>query len=102
MSERVRLLGVAVDVAAFTVRDGALHVALIQMKRDPFEGRWALPGGRIRVDETVEQGAARELEQKTGLRGVYLEQLYTFSDPKRDPQGRCVSVAHLAMVPTNA
>jgi len=102
MSERVRLLGVAVDVAAFTVRDGALHVALIRMKRAPFEGRWALPGGRIRVDETVEQAAVRELGQKAGLTDVYLEQLYTFSEPGRDPQGRCVSVAYLAMVPATA
>ena len=99
---QVRLLGVAVDVAVFTVRDHALHVALIQMKRPPFEGRWALPGGRIRVDETVEQAAARELEEKAGVRDVWLEQLYSFSDPERDPQGRCVSVAHLALIPATA
>jgi 8-oxo-dGTP diphosphatase len=102
MSSHVRLLGVAVDVAAFTVREGALHVALIRMKRAPFEGRWALPGGRIRVDETVEQAAVRELRDKAGLDDVYLEQLYTFSAPERDPQGRCVSVAHLALVPSIA
>jgi 8-oxo-dGTP diphosphatase len=98
-SDRVRLLGVAVDVALFTVREDALHVALIRMKRPPFEGRWALPGGRIRVDETVEQAAHRELEDKAGVREVWIEQLYTFSLPERDPQGRCVSVAHLALAP---
>jgi 8-oxo-dGTP diphosphatase len=100
-SNKVRLLGVAVDVAVFTVRDGALHVALIQMKGPPFSGRWALPGGRIRVDETVEQAAARELEEKTGVSDVWLEELHTFSDPRRDPQGRCVSVAYLALVPAD-
>jgi 8-oxo-dGTP diphosphatase len=102
MSDKVRLLGVAVDVAMFTVREAALHVALIKMKRPPFEGKWALPGGRIRVDETVEEAATRELEEKAGVRGVWLEQLYTFSDPDRDPQGRCVSVAHLALVPATS
>jgi 8-oxo-dGTP diphosphatase len=97
-----------------------LEVLLIRMKRPPFEGRWALPGGRIRDDETVEQAAARELDEKTGLQaaraargsgkaapaaaetplaGVYLEQLYTFSAPDRDPDGRCVTVAHLALIP---
>lgn len=93
---------VAVDVAVFTVREGRLEVVLIRMKRPPFEGRWALPGGRIRGDETVEAAAARELEEKTGLRDVWLEQLYTFSDPARDPQGRVVSVAHLALIPATA
>jgi 8-oxo-dGTP diphosphatase len=95
-------MGVAVDLALFTVRESRLEVALIKMKRAPFEGRWALPGGRIQTDETVEQAAARELTEKTGLSDVYLEQLYTFSEPERDPQGRCVAVAHLALVPPTA
>lgn len=81
------------------MRAARLELLLIQMKRAPFEGRWALPGGRIGVDETVEAAAARELEEKTGLTDVFLEQLYTFSDPARDPAGRCVAVAHLALVP---
>ena len=98
MNER-REMGVAVDLAIFTVQKGRLEVLLIRMKRAPFEGRWALPGGRIRADETVEEAAARELSEKTGLAGVYLEQLHTFSDPHRDPGGRCISVAHLALIP---
>ena len=98
----VRLLGVAVDVAVFTVRASRLEVALIRMKRAPFEGKCALPGGRIQTEETVEDAAQRELTDKTGLADVYLEQLYTFSEPDRDPQGRCVSVAHLALVPATA
>jgi 8-oxo-dGTP diphosphatase len=95
-------MGVAVDVAVFTVQAGRLDLLLLRMKRAPFEGRWALPGGRIGPDETVEQAAARELEEKTGLTDVYLEQLYTFSDPARDPGGRCISVAHLALIPSGS
>ena len=93
-------MGVAVDVAVLTVREGRLEVALIRMKRAPFQGKWALPGGRIGAAETVEHAAQRELEDKTALRDVYLEQLYTFSDPDRDPQDRCISVAFFACVPS--
>jgi len=97
-----RGLGVAVDLVVFTVDAGELRVALIRMKRAPFAGRWALPGGRIGDAETVEDAAVRELREKTSLSDVYLEQLYTFSRPDRDPQGRCVSVAHMALVPPTA
>jgi 8-oxo-dGTP diphosphatase len=93
-----RTMGVAVDLAIFTVQERRLELLLIRMKREPFDGKWALPGGRIRGDETVEQAAARELTEKTGLDDVYLEQLYTFSEPARDPGGRCISVAHLALI----
>jgi 8-oxo-dGTP diphosphatase len=95
-------LGVAVDVAVFTVRDHRLDVLLLRTRRAPFEGRWSLPGGRVRVDETVEQAAARLLEEETGLARTPLEQLHTFSELDRDPSGRCVSVAHLAVVSPNA
>ncbi len=104
-------MGVAVDLAIFTVQERRLDLLLIQMRRAPFTGKWALPGGRTRGDETVEEAAARELREKTGLdarthaRGastavdeLYLEQLYTFSDPARDPDARCISVAHLALI----
>ncbi len=95
-------LGVAVDLVVFTVDEGELRVVLIRMKRAPFAGRWAIPGGRIGEDETVEAAAERELREKTSLTDVYLEQLYTFSEPGRDPQARCVSVAHMALVPPTA
>ena len=91
-------MGVAVDLAIFTVQEARLELLLIRMKREPYTGKWALPGGRIRGDETVEQAAARELHEKAGLRGVYLEQLYTFSEPSRDPGARCISVAHMALI----
>src|SRR5262245_1582066 len=87
------IMGVAVDLAIFTVQEARLELLLIRMKREPFTGKWALPGGRIRGDETVEEAAARELHEKAGLSDVYLEQLYTFSDPDRDPGARCISVA---------
>ena len=89
------IMGVAVDLAIFTVQEARLELLLIRMKREPFTGKWALPGGRIRGDETVEQAAARELHEKAGSRDVYLEQLYTFSEPSRDP-GRAL---HLGRAP---
>ena len=76
-----------------------LQVLLIRRGKDPFAGRWALPGGFCDPGESVEQAAARELEEETGLRGVRMEQVYTFSAPGRDPRGWVVSVAHLALVP---
>jgi 8-oxo-dGTP diphosphatase len=92
------IMGVAVDLAIFTVQERRLQLLLIRMKRVPFVGKWALPGGRIRGDETVEQAAGRELQEKTGIRGVYLEQLHTFSEPSRDPDARCISVGHMALI----
>ncbi len=91
-------MGVAVDLAIFTVQEQRLELLLIRMKREPFTGKWALPGGRIRGNETVEAAAERELREKTGLRDVYLEQLYTFSEPFRDPDARCISVGHMALI----
>lgn len=96
------LMGVAVDVAVFAVRKKRLEVALIGMKQAPFAGRWALPGGRLRGDESCDQAAERELAEKTGLDDVWLEQLHTFSAPARDPRSRVVSVTYLALLPASA
>jgi len=82
--------------AQIAARD--LKVLLIQRAQAPFAGRWALPGGFVEMDETVEQAARRELAEETGLKGISVEQLHTFSDPRRDPRGRVVSVAHYALV----
>jgi 8-oxo-dGTP diphosphatase len=92
-------VSVAVDLVIFTVRDGALQVLLIERGGAPFKGQWALPGGFVSGRETLEEAARRELEEETGLRGVYLEQLFTFGDPGRDPRGRIVSVAYFALTP---
>jgi ADP-ribose pyrophosphatase YjhB (NUDIX family) len=89
---------VAVDLVIFTIREDVLHVLLIQRGVPPFEGEWALPGGFIRHGESLEAAALRELEEEAGVRDVYLEQLYTFGDPARDPRGRVVTVAYYALV----
>jgi 8-oxo-dGTP diphosphatase len=89
---------VAVDVAIFTVLDGALQVLLVEVRGGTLAGRWALPGGRVPVEESLEQAARRELAARTGVRRVYLEQLYTFGSPHRDPHGRVISVAYFALI----
>jgi 8-oxo-dGTP diphosphatase len=97
-SSRYDRPSVTVDVVIFTLQHHELHVLLVQRKRWPHEGRWALPGGFINIDESLEQAARRELEEETGVRDIYLEQLYTFGDPKRDPRTRVISVAYIALV----
>ena len=89
---------VTVDLVIFALRDWELQVLLIRRGLPPFEGQWALPGGFIRDGESLEQAARRELEEETGVRDVYLEQLYTFGDPDRDPRGRIVTVAYYALL----
>ena len=87
-----------VDLVIFTIRDGALHVLLIQRGIEPFKGRWALPGGFILKGESLEEAARRELEEEAGVHEVYLEQLYTFGEPGRDPRGRVITVAYYALI----
>ncbi|MFO1458284.1 MAG: NUDIX domain-containing protein [Verrucomicrobiota bacterium] len=87
-----------VDCVVFGFDEGDLKVLLIQRDLEPFAGRWALPGGFVRVEESLEDAARRELAEETGLRGVFLEQLYTFGRPDRDPRERVVSVAFYALV----
>jgi 8-oxo-dGTP diphosphatase len=87
-----------VDCVVFGLDEGALKVLLIQRGLEPFKGMWALPGGFVRVEETLEQAARRELEEEAGISKLYLEQLYTFGDLNRDPRERTVSVAYYALV----
>jgi len=89
---------VTVDIVIFTVRGGALQVLLVKRGVPPFEGQHALPGGFVRDDESIEEAAKRELYEETGVRDVFLEQLYTFGDPERDPRGRVVTVSYYALI----
>jgi 8-oxo-dGTP diphosphatase len=95
-------LSVTVDVIIFTLRESDLHVLLVKRRYSPFEGMWAIPGGFVAMDESLEEAALRELEEETGVRNVYLEQLYTFGDVDRDPRGRVITVAYFALVPAAA
>lgn len=85
-------------VFGYEAKASSLKVLLIRRKLPPFEGTWALPGGFVQVDESVEAAAMRELAEETGVEGVFLEQLYTFGAVKRDPRERVVSVAYYALV----
>jgi 8-oxo-dGTP diphosphatase len=89
---------VAVDCVVFGIDDEDLKVLLIQRDLEPFAGRWALPGGFVHLDETLDEAARRELAEETGLEQVFLEQLYTFGAVDRDPRERVVSVAYYALV----
>ncbi|MGQ0600419.1 MAG: NUDIX hydrolase [Anaerolineales bacterium] len=89
----------SVDVVIFCLREKDLQVLLIRRGMPPFKGKWAIPGGFVHHDESLDDAARRELEEETGVREVYLEQLYTFGAPKRDPRGRVVTVAYFALVP---
>lgn len=90
---------IAVDIVIFTIESGKLKILLIKRASTPFKGLWALPGGIIRKNESLYGAAARELKEETSISEVYLEQLYTFGDPFRDPRGRVVSVAYFALAP---
>lgn len=88
---------VTVDLVIFTIADNDLKVLLIRRAAEPFKDRWALPGGFVEIDESLETAAARELQEEAGVTDVYLEQLYTFGEPQRDPRGRTISVAYFAL-----
>ncbi len=90
---------VTVDIIVFTIEDNKLKTLLIKRKSSPFKGKWALPGGFLKKDEDIYDAALRELNEETGVKNVYLEQLYTFGEPKRDPRGRVITVAYFALVP---
>ena len=90
---------VTVDCVVFGLADDAeLNVLLIQRDRGPFEGAWALPGGFVDMDESLEEAALRELFEETGLGSIALEQLCAMGDVDRDPRGRVITVAYYGLV----
>ena len=94
-------LSVDAVVFGYTSQEG-LSVLLIKRTMDPYRGQWALPGGLVHDEESLEQAVARELREETGVVINYLEQLYSFGRPDRDPRNRVVSVAYYGLVKPNA
>lgn len=90
---------VTVDCVIFGLDEGSLlKVLLIKRLREPYKDFWALPGGFVDMEEDLETAALRELEEETGLKDVFIEQLFTFGNPGRDPRGRVISIAYFALV----
>jgi 8-oxo-dGTP diphosphatase len=89
---------VAVDIVLFAVESERLKCYLVQLKAGPAKGRWAFPGGLVRVGEMLDEAARRELHVSAGLVDPYIEQLFTFGDPTRDPRAHVVSVAYVALI----
>lgn len=89
---------VTVDIVIFTILDDDLKVLLIKRKTPPFKDSWAIPGGFIHRGETLDQAALRELREETNVEDVYLEQLYTFGTPNRDPRTRVITVSYYSLV----
>ena len=92
---------VSVDIVVFTIRDNQLKLLLIRRANSPHKGKWALPGGFVDITEGLDEAASRELQEETGVSSVYLEQLYTFGKPKRDPRERVITVAYYALIPSD-
>ena len=90
-----------VDAVVFGYEYGKISVLLIKRKYEPFKKKWAIPGGFVLNDESLEEAVERELEEETGVKISYLEQLYTFGSPSRDPRGRVVSIAYFGLVRPN-
>ena len=98
MKTKLTKLQITVDIVLFTILDRQLHVLLIRRLAQPYRDSYALPGGFVLENESVDAAANRELREETGVEKVFLEQLYTFGEPDRDPRGRVITVAYYALV----
>lgn len=87
-----------VDVTVFTICDNKLKVLLVQRKTEPYHNMWSIPGGFMNIGETLDEAANRRLLDRTGVKEIYLEQLSTFGEPRRDPRSRVITVAYIALV----
>jgi 8-oxo-dGTP diphosphatase len=92
---------VTTDIVIFSIREKELNLLLVKRGVAPFKGKWAIPGGFVGLEESLENAAKRELKEETGVEASYLEQLYTFGDVKRDPRGRVISIAYFALMNSN-
>ena len=89
---------VTTDCVIFGFDGERLQVLLVERGIEPYKGKWAFPGGFLKMDETAEEGALRELREETGLERAYIQQFHTFSDPHRDPRERVITIAYYALV----
>lgn len=89
---------VTTDCVIFGFDGTKLKVLLVERGIEPYKGKWALPGGFLRMEESAEQGALRELQEETGLESAYIRQFHTFTEPKRDPRERVITIAYYALV----
>lgn len=89
---------VTTDCVIFGFDGVKLKVLLIERGCEPYKGRWAFPGGFLKMDESAEEGAKRELEEETGLKAAYIKQFHTFTEPDRDPRERVITIAYYALV----
>lgn len=91
-------IGITVDAVIFVREENGLRLLLIKRNNDPYKGQWALPGGFLKEDESLQDGAKRELEEETGLRPKDLWQIRAFGEPGRDPRGRIISIAFMGVL----
>ncbi|MEA3378210.1 MAG: NUDIX domain-containing protein [Nanoarchaeota archaeon] len=95
---KISKMMVTVDIVIFTIQNDDLKILLVKRKYNPFKSMWAIPGGFVKKNEKLDDAARRELLEETNVKNIYVEQLYTFGDPKRDPRGRVVTVAYFALI----
>lgn len=98
MFQEIKTHEITTDVVIFTIKDNKLQVLLVKRANEPFKGRWAIPGGFIRLSENLDNAALRILKEKTNVDNIYLEQLYTFGDPLRYPNSRVITCAYFALI----
>ena len=98
MSNEIKTHEITVDTVILTIKNGNLKVLLVKRDNEPFKGKWAIPGGYVRMSEDLDAAAMRVLKEKTNVDNIYLEQLYTFGDPLRHPVSRVITCAYFALI----